>query len=158
MESLNPMMTPGAPGIDTPITLTPGPLRCTAYQIDGSDVSRCGSLQRMGAPVAVLLPLTAQLLLPTSGSYFGIGSIPTKPSGKAGGTSARLTASKFQPPGLLTIGSMSQSGSGYSRSTISLPNSVRALVISMSLLPMLSVCAMLLSSSPHLSTVQGSGS
>src|SRR5215217_7976736 len=41
-----------------------GVLNWISYQIDGSDKVKCGSLHKMGAPLFVLLPFTAQLLLP----------------------------------------------------------------------------------------------
>src|ERR1700722_15903975 len=39
---------------------------CISYQSDGRLSPRCGSLQRMGEPLFVFIPLTAQLLLPLS--------------------------------------------------------------------------------------------
>src|SRR5580698_8970885 len=58
------MITKGAPGKETPQTLYPGVWICIWYQIEGMFVPRCGSLQRIGRPLSVFLPLTAQLLLP----------------------------------------------------------------------------------------------
>src|SRR5204862_2572228 len=58
----------GVPGKLTPYTFMDGVVICISYQIDGNDNSRCGSLQRMGAPLFVFLPLTTQLLLPLLGS------------------------------------------------------------------------------------------
>src|SRR6478736_5881046 len=46
-----------------------GVCNCISYQMEGKDNSRCGSLQSIGAPLAVFVPLTAQLLLP----LFGLG-------------------------------------------------------------------------------------
>src|SRR5580692_5062990 len=58
------MTTNGAPGKETPQTLYAGVCICIWYQIEGMFVLRCGSLQRIGRPLSVFLPLTAQLLLP----------------------------------------------------------------------------------------------
>src|SRR5699024_12748331 len=61
------MITAGAPGSETPIVFCVGLCSCRAYQMEGSVRFRCGSLAKMGYPLAVLRPLTAQLLLPLSG-------------------------------------------------------------------------------------------
>ena len=65
--SLYPATTSGAGGKATPRTLMPGAESCTSYQTAGRESSRCMSLQRMGKPSRVSLPLTAQLLLPRPG-------------------------------------------------------------------------------------------
>src|SRR3979411_3306305 len=44
-----------------------GVLICISYQMEGRDRPRWGSLHNIGAPLLVLLPLIAQLLLPFEG-------------------------------------------------------------------------------------------
>src|SRR5688572_9529744 len=112
MESLKPIIIPGAPGRETPIAFTPGAFNCTAYQIDGRLNVKCGSPLNMGEPVEVLLPATAQLLLPVVGS--GPGSFFNLMSsvGIANATVSILIGLNFHPPGLSTIGSPGSSLSG----------------------------------------------
>src|SRR5258707_11075293 len=66
MYWLCPITIPGAPGKLAPITSISPATRWHSYQIDGADCSRCGSLQRMGKPVVVIVPSATQLLLPPS--------------------------------------------------------------------------------------------
>src|SRR5579884_3340894 len=66
MCRLWPMTTPGVPGKLAPTTSMPGALRWHSYQIEGAACPRCGSLQRMGEPVTVMVPSTTQLLLAPS--------------------------------------------------------------------------------------------
>src|SRR5262245_46963248 len=68
MLSLKPIITKGLPGSETPYALLFGVTSCISYHIEGRERSRWGSLQRIGAPVCVLLPATTQLLLPLFGS------------------------------------------------------------------------------------------
>ena len=63
------MITPGAPGMDTPYTFISLVTNCTWYQIEGKVRSKCGSFSSIGKPVLVLLPDTAQLLLPITSSF-----------------------------------------------------------------------------------------
>src|SRR5688572_3262333 len=58
------MITLGVPGKLAPYTFISGVVICISYQMLGRESSRWGSLQRMGAPLFVFAPLTAQLLLP----------------------------------------------------------------------------------------------
>src|SRR5688572_5169056 len=109
-------MTPGAPVSEAPITFRSGHCRCTTYQMDGNVRLRCGSLQSSGLPVAVLLPLTAQLLLPMPFFFSDAGGRSMSSEGNASGTVSSLTGGNFQPPGLDTIGSpVGFSKSKYSR-------------------------------------------
>src|SRR6185437_4627601 len=63
---LKPLITDGAPGSVTPYTSSEsGTERCAAYQIDGSERSRCGSPARSANLSRVREGDTAQLLLPT---------------------------------------------------------------------------------------------
>jgi len=64
---VRPISTAGTPASVTPIACKPGAVRATGYQRAGSPRSRCGSLHRMGFPVAVRSPPSTQLLLPTPG-------------------------------------------------------------------------------------------
>src|SRR5665213_4198566 len=64
IESLNPLITQGAPGSVAPYTFISGDTRCISYQIEGRLSWRWGSLQSKGLPDFVLLPDTAQLLEP----------------------------------------------------------------------------------------------
>ena len=66
-SSLNPIIIPGIPAKDTPILLTLGVCIWSIYQMEGKVKDRCGSLQRMGFPLFVFLPETAQLLEPMPG-------------------------------------------------------------------------------------------
>src|SRR5271154_7566693 len=63
--SLCPMTTSGAPGRVSPFTFHPGAVKCSSYQIEGTESSRCVSLASSGFPEAVCAPLTPQLLLPS---------------------------------------------------------------------------------------------
>src|SRR5665213_1502185 len=72
IESLNPLITQGAPGSVAPYTFMVGDTRCISYQIEGRFSSRCGSLQSRGLPDLVLLPDTAQLFDPFSSLGFSI--------------------------------------------------------------------------------------
>src|SRR6266571_2008948 len=63
MYWLCPMTIPGVPGKLTPITSISPATRWHSYQIDGAAWPRCGSLQRIGIPVVVIVPSTTQLLL-----------------------------------------------------------------------------------------------
>src|SRR5690348_9300052 len=103
-----------------------------AYQIEGKVKLRCGSPHKIGEPVAVLLPATAQLLLPIVGSGLGNFLMATNSSGRASGTESSFTGLNFHPPALSTTGSVLGSRSGYNKSSVSFPNNFRALVISMS--------------------------
>src|SRR5579859_7559338 len=127
------------------------------YQMDGELSSRCGSLQRMGEPLAVLPPATAQSLLPVSGDDFSIGLIWTKSLGRAEGTLSSERGMNFHPPGLSTMGSPTCSLSGYRRFNVSFPKSRNAFVISKSLSAMLRVFAMYFKSNPLLTGAHGSG-
>ncbi len=75
MLSLKPMITFGEPGKVTPYTFTVGELSCISYQMDGKLNSRCGSLHRIGAPLLVFVPFTAQLLLPLFGLGFSVSTM-----------------------------------------------------------------------------------
>src|SRR5688500_16180979 len=66
--SLKPMITLGAPGKLAPYALNSGVCICTSNHSEGRLSDRCGSLQRIGLPLLVLVPATAQLLLPLSRS------------------------------------------------------------------------------------------
>src|ERR1700693_1347975 len=58
------MITNGRPGMDTPEDSKSSPAWiCAAYQIDGMPGTRCGSLQRIGRPVAERSPDTTHALL-----------------------------------------------------------------------------------------------
>src|SRR5260221_549229 len=50
-----------------PVTFRPGARRCTRYQGEGMENSRCGSFARIGLPLAVRDPATAQAFEPGSG-------------------------------------------------------------------------------------------
>src|SRR5690349_6930744 len=112
MESLKPMMMPGAPGSDTPMELIPGACSWMAYHKEGSVKLRWGSPHRMGEPVAVLLPLTAQLLLPLLGPNEGNLVIRISSSGNARGTVSRVMGLNFHSPVLSTTGLPTPSWSG----------------------------------------------
>src|ERR1700693_2550365 len=60
------MITNGRPGMDTPLDSKSSPAwMCAAYQIDGMPGTRCGSLQRIGRPVAERSPETThEVLMP----------------------------------------------------------------------------------------------
>src|SRR5262245_36799508 len=85
IESLKPLTTVGAPASDAPIACTPGALSRVKYQIEGRLNVRCGSLQSIGEPVDVLVPLTAQLLLPTSAETVSVRLRLISCAGRAGG-------------------------------------------------------------------------
>src|SRR5262245_32352041 len=55
------MMTNGPPGEVAPTSTDPGVSMRTRYQMIGESRLRCGSFARIGAPVAVRLPLMAKL-------------------------------------------------------------------------------------------------
>ena len=59
MRWLCPTITPGTPGRATPDTSRPGAVRCTMYQMEGREYSRCISLESSGLPEAVKRPLKA---------------------------------------------------------------------------------------------------
>src|SRR5215813_5140080 len=65
-NSLWPIEMPGNAGSPPPITFQPGATRCTQYRNEGASCTRCGSFIIIGRPLDVSLPLTTQLLLPTS--------------------------------------------------------------------------------------------
>ena len=68
MRALCPMTTPGIPENVNPSTSYPqSQCRPIWYQIPGIDGDRCGSLARIGLPVAVSAPDTTQLLDPIPG-------------------------------------------------------------------------------------------
>ena len=73
MLSVLPSTTAGMPGRVAPITLIPGASRRAKYHSAGADKPKCGSLARSGLPLAVRLPLSAQLLEP----------IPSMPPGNS---------------------------------------------------------------------------
>src|SRR5688572_14646535 len=56
MRSLLPSSTYGSPGSVAPITSNPGAVRWLSYEVDGVVRPRCGSLARIGLPVADNLP------------------------------------------------------------------------------------------------------
>src|SRR4051794_10209462 len=58
------MITEGAPGKLTPYALYSGVEICISNHSEGRLRPKCGSLQSIGLPLAVLLPATVQLLLP----------------------------------------------------------------------------------------------
>src|SRR2546423_3699139 len=68
MRALCPMTTPGSPENVNPSTFHPH-VQCRPiwYQMPGMDGDRCGSLARIGLPVAVWVPDTTQLFDPISG-------------------------------------------------------------------------------------------
>ncbi len=51
-----------------PVTFRPGACKCTRYQGEGIAYSRCGSLAKMGLPVAEREPATAHAFEPGRGS------------------------------------------------------------------------------------------
>ena len=59
-----PMITPGIPGSVAPVTSRSGAFRCTRYHSLGQLQSRCGSLARIGLPVAERAPEIAQAFDP----------------------------------------------------------------------------------------------
>ena len=125
--------------------------------MEGIVKPRCGSLHKMGEPLAVFLPLTAQLLLPIFLGCFSTGFIETTSIGSLAGSESRVTGLNFQPPSLSTIGSLTGSRSGKRRSRVSLPKVFSAFVNSISFSPELSVFAMFIRNKPTFSSVQGSG-
>src|SRR5258707_13682122 len=64
MRSLWPIITHGIPAMETPETLSPGALRWTIYQVDGTFQSRWGSFASRGLPLAVCAPEMAQAFDP----------------------------------------------------------------------------------------------
>src|SRR2546423_13372891 len=60
MRSLWPITIPGMPANEKPTNLYPAPSSPISYQIDGLRTARCGSPARIGLPVAVLDPESAQ--------------------------------------------------------------------------------------------------
>src|SRR5260221_8119290 len=81
----------------------------------------------------------------------------TSPSGTANGTLSSCMGLNFQFPGLSTTGSPTCSLSGYRRSTVSLPNSLSALVISRSFSLLFNVLAIATWSNAYFRLVHGSG-
>ena len=72
MWPLLPAITSGVPGSVTPVTsiaASPGAARMSRarYHTFGTRSARCMSLATIAPPLAVRLPATAQLLLPTAG-------------------------------------------------------------------------------------------
>src|SRR5258708_39286356 len=65
-----------------PVTFRPGGCKCTRYQGEGIAYSRCGSLAKMGLPVADLDPEIAHAFEP------GCGSAPPR-TGRRNSTLAR---------------------------------------------------------------------
>ena len=66
IRSLCPMTTPGTPGSVAPVARRPGASIDARYQTDGVRRPRCGSLARIGLPLAVREPPSTQELLPRS--------------------------------------------------------------------------------------------
>ena len=62
------MITAGEPGSVAPYTFMFGETSCISYHIEGSERRRCGSLHKIGFPLFVFEPLTAQLFEPVISS------------------------------------------------------------------------------------------
>src|SRR5260370_3722493 len=82
MRWLWPAITAGKPTIEAPVTSNPGARRCTKYHGDGIENSRCGSLARIGLPVADRSPEITHAFDP------GCGSAPVR-GGEKNSTLAR---------------------------------------------------------------------
>ena len=124
---------------------------------------RCGSLHKIGEPLFVLIPLTAQLLLPLfmSGLMLIIGSIESpavkyNESAPAGGITDEDGGEKTVPLG--KIGSTLSWNTGYNFSISVEEKTFFALVISKSLSPLpASSQAMYFINKAVLKLVHGSG-
>src|SRR5688572_18132464 len=101
-----------------------GETKCISYQIEGSDKRKCGSLHKIGLPLFVLLPLTAQLLEPVISSGLGImvefvSNFGFKDTSFGSVSDFGLVVSYLVPIGI--IGSSSATKSGYSFRNASFP-------------------------------------
>src|SRR5438067_2997829 len=138
MLSLNPMITLGEPGNVAPYTFMEGVVICISNQIEGRVSPKWGSLHKIGAPLFVFFPMTAQILLP----MFGLGlftsrtlsvvSFPKyKESAVAGLTGSTEGWSNKVPFGI--IGMEESDICGNNRFISSTPNTAFSLVYSRSL-------------------------
>src|SRR5262249_29128544 len=88
-RSVRPNITAGMPTYAMPAALIDPPHRCTSYQHETASKAMCGSLASSGLPVAVVVPLATQLLLPVapSGSPAAvpIGCVPERDFGYESG-------------------------------------------------------------------------
>src|SRR5579875_33687 len=98
MRELCPISTPGTPGMDTPLTCSPGADSATWYQMDGSVCGRCGSPASIDPPPATPGPFAAHALL--SGCLCTVlagGKGPPAFPGSAGMPGSRLTWASSAP-------------------------------------------------------------